>query len=86
MIDSMGKLSKSISGSVTANLPRIFSGLINGVGSSIRSDTVSPAGSTPNISFGDTIIYGADDETVKKHQEISRKQVNDILDIFHLKK
>lgn len=87
MIDSVSKLAKSIGSGVSQlNISRIFGGLSDGVTQIAAGNVVAPAGATPSISFGDTIIYGADDETVKKHQEISRKQVNDILDMFNLKK
>lgn len=61
---------------------------------SIRTPTLMPqvAGvaptiqNSPTINFGDTYIYGGNDATVKKHQEISRNMVNEILDTLHIRK
>lgn len=41
---------------------------------------------SPTITFGDTYITGADESTIKKHQEISRNMVNEILDTLHIRK
>ena len=45
---------------------------------------IMPAG--PTINFGDTYIYGTNDETVRKHQEISRGFVNDVLDKLNIRR
>lgn len=34
---------------------------------------------------GDTVIYGASNDTVRKHEQISRRQVNEILKYIHVK-
>lgn len=68
MIDSMSKLAKSVSsGASQLNISRIFGGIADGISQVTSGAIVSPAENVPSISFGDTIIYGADDETVKKH-------------------
>ena len=41
---------------------------------------------SPTITFGDTVIYGANDDTVKKHQEISRNMMNELLDTLHIRR
>lgn len=33
----------------------------------------------PSVSFGDVIIYGANEETVEKHREINRQFTNDVI-------
>lgn len=86
MIDSVNRLSKGINNNAVASIPRVFSGLSDGITSSLPAGAVTSASAAPSISFGDTIIYGADDSTVKKHQEVNRKLINEVLDIFHLKK
>ena len=45
-----------------------------------------PVQSNTTITFGDTIIYGANDDTVKKHQEISRNMMNELLDTLHIRR
>lgn len=46
----------------------------------------APSGGRVNIHFGDVTIYGGNDETVRKHQEISRQQANEVLKYLNVKK
>lgn len=79
IIGAMNKLSAATASDVPrADLPRVFS--------DINPDTIQAAAQAPSIQFGDVIINGASEDTVKKHAEINRKFVNDVLDIFNLKK
>ena len=39
-----------------------------------------------NVTFGDTYIYGSNDETVSKHKEVSRNFVNEVLDKLNLRR
>lgn len=41
--------------------------------------------SSNSVQFGDVYIYGANDETVKKHQEINRKFTNEVLKNLNIK-
>jgi TP901 family phage tail tape measure protein len=41
---------------------------------------------TPNVSFGDVIIYGANEETVEKHREINRQFTNDVIKQLNIKR
>lgn len=41
---------------------------------------------TPSVSFGDVIIYGANEETVEKHREINRQFTNDIIKQLNIKR
>lgn len=45
----------------------------------------APSGGAPNIHFGDVYIYGGNEETVRKHQEISRQQANEVLKYLKIK-
>lgn len=40
----------------------------------------------PTITIGDTYISGANEDTIRRHQEISRNMVNEILDTLHIRK
>lgn len=43
------------------------------------------AGSAPSIQFGNVYIYGANDETVRKHEEVNRKFANEVLKYLNVK-
>ena len=45
----------------------------------------APTGGGVNIHFGDVTIYGGNEETVRKHQEISRAQANEVLKYLKIK-
>ena len=40
----------------------------------------------PSVSFGDVIIYGANEETVEKHREINRQFTNDVFKQLNIKR
>lgn len=40
----------------------------------------------PGVSFGDVIIYGANEETVEKHREINRQFTNDVIKQLNIKR
>ena len=40
----------------------------------------------PSVSFGDVIIYGANEETVEKHREINRQFTNDVIKQLNIKR
>lgn len=48
----------------------------------------APINSTqaPSVSFGDVIIYGANEETVEKHREINRQFTNDVIKQLNIKR
>ena len=54
-------------------------------GSAKTIQNVTNNSSQPVISFGDTVIYGASNDTVRKHEQVSRRQVNEILKYIHVK-
>ena len=39
-----------------------------------------------SIEFGDTIIYGANEDTVEQHRAITRQQANELLDKLNIKR
>lgn len=41
---------------------------------------------SPSVSFGDVIIYGANEETVEKHREINRQFTNDVIKQLNIKR
>lgn len=40
----------------------------------------------PSVSFGDVIIYGANEETAEKHREINRQFTNDVIKQLNIKR
>lgn len=40
----------------------------------------------PSVSFGDVIIYGANEETVEKHRKINRQFTNDVIKQLNIKR
>ena len=40
----------------------------------------------PSVSFGDVVIYGANEETVEKHREINRQFTNDVIKQLNIKR
>lgn len=40
----------------------------------------------PSVSFGDVIIYGANEETIEKHREINRQFTNDVIKQLNIKR
>ena len=52
------------------------------------ASAVAPINNTqsPSVTFGDVIIYGANEETVDKHREINRQFTNDILKQLNIKR
>ena len=40
----------------------------------------------PSVSFGDVIIYGANEETVEKHREINRQFTKDVIKQLNIKR
>lgn len=43
------------------------------------------SGGVPNIHFGDVYIYGGNEETVRKHKEVSREFANEVLKYLRVK-
>lgn len=56
-----------------------------GVGKTV-SNVTNDNSNQPVVSFGDTYIYGASTETVREHEEVSRRQVNEVLKYIHVKR
>ena len=51
-----------------------------------REVVTIPRENVTNVTFGDTIIKGADGDTVKQHEAVSRRMVNDIIEVLKIKK
>ena len=56
-----------------------------GISSSTISNVTNNSQPVINLN-GDTIIYGANQETVKQHEEITRKMANQIFGYLHIKR
>ena len=84
------------------NLMKIASAITSGISTKFISPAVHTFGNfkagynqdavpvnnnqSVNISFGDTIINGEKGDTLKQHEAINRRMVNDIIDVLKLKK
>lgn len=64
---------------------KIFSDVLK-PSSTVNNMTTTNSRQAVNVHFGDTIINGGSAETVRKHQEISREQANDVLRHLNLHK
>lgn len=86
-IDFASVLSKKLGVALNGvDLPSLFHnpGLSFAGATAGSVSSVSQTGHT--ITFGDTYIYGSNDETVQKHKDVSRNFVNEILDKLNIRK
>ena len=59
-----------------------YDGVVGGAGDILPSTSdIAPINESTNnsVQFGNVYIYGANEETVAKHQEINRQFTNDVL-------
>lgn len=84
LIDFATSLSDAFSSLIdSTGYDRVFSGSTD---NTPRAGDLVPINSSSNsVQFGDVYIYGANDETVKKHQEINRKFTNEVLKNLNIK-
>lgn len=68
----LSKMFTGVGGSLTEEQRRSIENVSN------RSNTV--------VNFGDTNIYGGNEETVAQHREINRKMVNDVIEQLKIKR
>lgn len=87
IIDFTTALSDKLSKLLTlADMSRMF-GQMQGDVTKVAS-AFAPINNTqaPSVSFGDVIIYGANEETVEKHREINRQFTNDVIKQLNIKR
>ena len=84
LIDFATSLSDAFSSLIdSTGYDRVFSGSTD---NTPRAGDLVPINNSSNsVQFGDVYIYGANDETVKKHQEINRKFTNEVLKNLNIK-
>lgn len=79
----MSAITSGLSASALPNLSKTAQMPVSGVN---REVVTIPRENVTNVTFGDTIIKGADGDTVKQHEAVSRRMVNDIIEVLKIKK
>lgn len=79
----MSAITSGLSASALPDLSKTAQMPVSGVN---REVVTIPRENVTNVTFGDTIIKGADGDTVKQHEAVSRRMVNDIIEVLKIKK
>lgn len=79
----MSAITSGLSASALPDLSKTTQMPVSGVN---REVVTIPRENVTNVTFGDTIIKGADGDTVKQHEAVSRRMVNDIIEVLKIKK
>lgn len=79
----MSAITSGLSASALPDLSKTAQMPVSGVN---REVVTIPRENITNVTFGDTIIKGADGDTVKQHEAVSRRMVNDIIEVLKIKK
>lgn len=79
----MSAITSGLSASTLPDLSKTAQMPVSGVN---REVVTIPRENITNVTFGDTIIKGADADTVKQHEAVSRRMVNDIIEVLKIKK
>lgn len=79
----MSAITSGLSASAMPDLSKTAQMPVSGVN---REVITIPRENITNVTFGDTIIKGADGDTVKQHEAVSRRMVNDIIEVLKIKK
>ena len=86
-LDSILKVMSAITSGLSASaLPDLSKAAQMPVSGVNREVVTIPRENVTNVTFGDTIIKGADGDTVKQHEAVSRRMVNDIIEVLKIKK
>ena len=83
IIKVMSAITSGLSASTLPDLSKTAQMPVSGVN---REVVTIPRENVTNVTFGDTIIKGADGDTVKQHEAVSRRMVNDIIEVLKIKK
>lgn len=79
----MSAITSGLSASALPDLSKTAQMPVSGVN---REVVTIPRENVTNVTFGDTIIKGTDGDTVKQHEAVSRRMVNDIIEVLKIKK
>ncbi len=79
----MSVITNGLSASTLPDLSKTAQMPVSGVN---REVATIPRENVTNVTFGDTIIKGADGDTVKQHEAVSRRMVNNIIEVLKIKK
>lgn len=86
-LDSILKVMSAITSGLSASTLPDLSKTAQMPASGVNREVVTiPRENITNVTFGDTIIKGADADTVKQHEAVSRRMVNDIIEVLKIKK
>lgn len=86
-LDSILKVMSAITSGLSASALPCLSKTAQMPVSGVNREVVTiPRENVTNVTFGDTIIKGADGDTVKQHEAVSRRMVNDIIEVLKIKK
>lgn len=86
-LDSILKVMSAITSGLSASaLPDLSKAAQMPVSGVNREVVTIPRENVTNVTFGDTIIKGSDGDTVKQHEAVSRRMVNDIIEVLKIKK
>lgn len=88
LIDFTSALSQKFGDALSSfDLPGILSRMRENF-SALQNRSLNNVTATKNdsIHFGDVYIYGGNEDTVQKHVDVSRKFVNEIIDIMNIRK
>ena len=87
-LDSLMRIASAIMTGINSKFVSPSAHVLEGVKAGYNRDAVPTTTNNQavNISFGDMIISGEKGDTLKQHEAINRRMVNDIIDVLKLKK
>ncbi|WP_370802371.1 hypothetical protein [Agathobaculum sp.] len=87
-LDSLMRIASAITTGINSKFISPSAHVLDGIKAGYNRDAVPTTTNNQavNISFGDTIINGEKGDTLKQHEAINRRMVNDIIDVLKLKK
>nr|DAV60622.1 MAG TPA: chromosome segregation ATPase [Caudoviricetes sp.] len=87
-LDSLMRIASAITTGINSKFISPSAHVLDGIKAGYNRDAVPTTTNNQavNISFGDTIINGEKGDTLKQHEAINRRMVNEIIDVLKLKK
>ena len=87
-LDNLMKIASAITTGINSKFISPSVHVLDGIKAGYNRDAVPTTTNNQavNISFGDTIINGEKGDTLKQHEAINRRMVNEIIDVLKLKK
>lgn len=87
-LDSLMRIASAITTGINSKFISPSAHVLDGIKAGYNRDAVPTTTNNQavNISFGDTIINGEKGDTLKQHEAINRRMVNEIINVLKLKK